>query len=475
MATLEIAKSQGEKSTVPEDVLEEFQSGFRGRLVAPGDDDYDTARRIWNGTIDRRPALIAECTGTADVIAAVNFAAKNDLLVSIRGGGHSWPGHSVADDALMIDLSHMRGVRLDLANKTVRAQGGAQWGDVNHETQAFGLAAPGGVVSETGIGGLTVGGGAQTWLVRKYGSAADNLISADVVTADGRLLTASETENEDLFWAIRGGGGNFGVVTSFEFRLHPVGPIVLAGPAIFSWDRAREVTEFYVDFVKDLPDELTTALFYWTAPPVDFLPESMHGEPIVLITSCYAGPAEDGEAVVAPIRALGPEVDMLAPMPYSMLNAMFDPLLPKGTLSYAKSDYFDEISDAAIDVMLAWAEKKPPNLSLTHLNHFGGAVARLPNDATPFAQRDADFAFSQDGIWTDPAETDASIEWVKGYWEAMRAFSPRGAYVNFMDDEGEDRIREAYQDNYDRLVAIKTKYDPTNLFHLNQNIRPSGA
>ncbi len=331
------------------------------------------------------------------------------------------------------------------------------------------------MISETGIAGLTLGGGAQTWLVRKYGNAADNLVSADVVTADGSFLTASEKENEDLFWAIRGGGGNFGVVTSFEYRLHPVGPIVLAGPAIFSWDRAREVTEFYLDFVKDLPDELTTALFYWTAPPVDVLPESLHGKPVVQIACCYAGPAEDGEAVVAPIRELGPEVDLLAPMTYSALNTMFDPLLPKGTLSYAKSDYFDEISEAAIDVMIAWAEKKPPNLSLTHLNHFGGAVARVPNDATPFAHRDAVFAFSQDGIWNDPAETDASIEWAKGFWQAMRAFSPRGAYVNFMEDEGEDRIREAYRGNYDRLVAIKTKYDPTNLFHLNQNIRPNGA
>ena len=475
MAMPELAKSQGMMSTVPVEVLEAFQSGFRGRLIAPGDVSYDTARKIWNGTIDRRPGLIAECTGSADVIATVNFAAKNDLLVSVRGGGHSWRGHSVADDALMIDLSHMRGVRVDLANRTVRAQGGAQWGDVDHETQAFGLATPGGVVSETGIGGLTLGGGAQTWLVRKYGSAAENLISADIVTADGSYLTASETENEDLFWAIRGGGGNFGVVTSFEYRLHPVGPIVLAGPAIFSWNRAKEVTQFYVDFVKDLPDELTTALFYWTAPPADFLPESIHGKPIVLIASCYAGPAEDGEAVVAPIRELGPEVDLLGPVPYSMFNASFDPVFPKGTLSYAKSDYFDEISEEAIDMMVAWGDKKPPNLSLTHLNHYGGAVNRVPNDATPFAHRDAVFAFSQDGIWNDPAETDASIEWTKGCWQAMRAFSPRGAYVNFMEDEGEDRIREAYRGNYDRLVAIKTKYDPTNLFRLNQNIKPNGA
>ena len=269
--TIQIAKSQGTKSDVAEAALEELRNAFRGRLIEPGDVEYDAARQVWNGTIDRRPGLIAECTGTADVIVAVNFAARNDLLVSVRGGGHSWPGHSIADDGLMIDLSHMRGVRVDLANNTVRAQGGAQWGDLDHETQVFGLATPGGVVSETGIAGLTLGGGAQTWLVRKYGSSADNLVSADVVTADGSFLMASEAENEDLFWAIRGGGGNFGVVTSFEYRLHPVGPLVLAGPAFFSWDRAKEMTQFYLEFVKEVPDELTTMLFYWTAPPVPYI------------------------------------------------------------------------------------------------------------------------------------------------------------------------------------------------------------
>lgn len=473
--TIQIAKSQGTKSDVAEAALEELRNAFRGRLIEPGDVEYDAARQVWNGTIDRRPGLIAECTGTADVIVAVNFAARNDLLVSVRGGGHSWPGHSIADDGLMIDLSHMRGVRVDLANKTVRAQGGAQWGDVDHETQAFGLATPGGVVSETGIAGLTLGGGAQTWLVRKYGSSADNLVSADVVTANGSFLTASETENEDLFWAIRGGGGNFGVVTSFEYRLQPVGPLVLGGPAFFSWDRAKEVTQFYLEFVKDVPDELTTALFYWTAPPAPFLPESIHGKKVALIASCYAGKAEDGEAVVAPIRRLGPEVDLLGPMAYAMLNSMFDPLLPKGILSYSKSDYFDGFSEAAIDEMIAWADKKPAPLSLTHLNHFGGAMGRVANDATPFAHRDAPFAFSQDAFWDDPAESEANIKWVQGFWQAMRAYSPRGAYVNFMADEGEDRIRESYRGNYDRLVALKRKYDPTNLFHLNQNIKPNGA
>ena len=377
---------------------------------------------------------------------------------------------------MMIDLSLMRGVRVDLAQRTVQAQGGALWGDVDHETQAFGLATPGGVVSETGIGGLTVGGGSQTWLARKYGSAADNLVSADIVTANGSFLTASATENEDLFWAIRGGGGNFGVVTSFEYRLHPVGPLVLAGPAMFTWDRAREITQFYLEYVKDLPDELTSMLFYWTAPPAPFIPESLHGKPIVFIAICYAGAADDGEQLVASIRELKPAVDLIGPMPYTMLQSMLDPLLPKGTLSYAKSDYFDDITDTAVDVMIEWAERKPANLSLTHLNHFGGAMARLTGDATPFAQRDAKFAFSQDAIWNDPAETDASIGWARGYWQAMRAFSPKGAYVNFMDgDDGEDHVRESYGPNFERLVSLKNKYDPTNLFRLNQNIKPTVA
>ena len=271
MTTVQIAKADGGRSDIDEAAFAELQGAFRGRLITPADDGYDGARKVWNGLIDRRPGLIAQCSGVADVIAAVNFASTNGLLVAVRGGGHSWPGHSMCDDGLVIDLSSMRGVRVDLASKTVRAQGGALWGDVDHETQAFGLATPGGIVSETGIAGLTLGGGSQAWLIRKYGSAADNLVSADMVTANGSYVTASATENEDLFWAIRGGGGNFGVVTSFEYQLHPVGPLLLAGFAFFLWDRAKEVTQFYVDYVKDLPDELTTALIYWNAPPAPFL------------------------------------------------------------------------------------------------------------------------------------------------------------------------------------------------------------
>ena len=469
---MQIERLDGGKTEIADAAFQDLRTAFRGSLIVPGDDEFDEARKVWNGMIDRRPGLIAQCSGAADVIAAVNFARTHGLFVAVRGGGHSWPGHSVCDDGLVIDLSRMRGVRVDPVTQTVRAQGGALWGDIDHESQAFGLATPGGVVSTTGIGGLTLGGGSQTWLIRKYGSSADSLVSADVVTANGDFLTANERENDDLFWALRGGGGNFGVVTSFEYRLHPVGPLVLAGAAFFLWDRTKEVTDFYLDYVKDLPDELTTILFYWSAPPAPFLAESIHGQRVVIIAACYAATAQAGETVVAPIRALKPAVDMLAPMPYTGLQSMFDPLFPKGIYSYAKSDYFDKIPPAMVDDMIAWAEKKPAALSLTHLNHFGGAMGRVANDRTPFAHRDATFAFSEDAFWQTPTQTDANVQWVKDYWQAMRAYSPRGAYVNFMSDEGEDRVRESYRGNYDRLVHIKRKYDPINLFRLNQNIKP---
>ena len=459
-------------TTIRDTDLLELRTAFRGQLIEPSHPEYDEARRIWNGMIDRRPALVAQCSGAADVIAAVNFASRNDLIVAVRGGGHSIPGHSACDGGLMIDLSRMRGVTVNPEHRTVRAQGGALWGDVDHEAQAFGLATSGGVVSTTGIGGLTLGSGSQSWLIRKYGNAADNLLSADVVTAKGELVHASERENADLFWALRGGGGNFGVVTSFEFRLHPVGPLVLAGAAFFSWDRLKEITDFYIDYVRHLPDELTTMLFYWTAPSVPFLPESIHGHNVAIISACYAGAIEAGEKVVAPIRALKPAADVLGPMPYTALQSMFDPLVPKGIYGYAKSDYFDAIPPEMVDDMVAWARKKPGPMAMAHLNHFGGAMSRIANDATPFAHRDALFAFSPDALWDNAEETEAHVNWAKGYWQALRSYSPRGSYINFLTDEGQERVRESYQGNYDRLVQIKRKYDPTNLFRLNQNIKP---
>lgn len=452
--------------------FQELRTAFRGRLIACGDPDFNEARRVWNGTIDRRPALIAQCSGTADVIAGVNFASRHGLLVAVRGGGHSIPGHSVCDGGLVIDLSRMRGVDVDPRRRTLRAQGGALWGDVDHESQAFGLATPGGMVSTTGIAGLTLGSGSQSWLIRKYGNAADNLLSAEVVTATGELVTASDRENPDLFWALRGGGGNFGVVTSFEYQLHNVGPAVLAGGAFFAWERAREITDFYLEYVKHLPEELTTALFYRSAPAAPFLPASIHGQKVVSLSGCYAGPLDAGETIVAPIRRLKPTVDLRGPMRYTSLQAMFDTLVPKGTRAYMKSDYFDEVTPEMVEDMLAWAETKPGVLTMAQLHHYGGALSRRNSDATPFAHRDAAFAFSANALWTGPEETTAHMEWSKGCWQAMRSHSPRGAYVNFLADEGQDRIRESYQGNFDRLVEIKRKYDPSNLFRLNQNIKP---
>jgi FAD/FMN-containing dehydrogenase len=470
--TLQFQRLDGGKTEIGAANFERLRTAFRGRLIARCEADYNEARRVWNGTIDRRPALIAQCLGTADVIAAVNFASRHGLLVAVRGGGHSIPGHSVCDDGLVIDLSRMRGVDVDPRRGTVRAQGGAQWGDVDHESQAFGLATPGGMVSTTGIAGLTPGGGSQSWLIRRHGNAADNLLSAQVVTASGELVTASDTENPDLFWALRGGGGNFGVVTSFEFRLHSVGPLVLAGGAFFAWNRLKEVADFYLDYVKNLPDELTTALCYRTAPSASFLPASIHGQNVAVISACYAGAIDAGEKVVAPIRALKPTVDLLGPMRYTALQAMFDPLVPKGTCAYMRSDYFDEVPPAMVNDMVAWAEKKPGALAMAQLHHYGGALSRRANDATPFAHRDAKFAFSPNALWNEPDATEAHVKWAKGYWQALRSYSPRGAYVNFLTDEGQDRVRESYQGNYDRLVRIKRKYDPANLFRLNQNIKP---
>ena len=461
---MQIEQLDGGKTEIADAAFQELRTAFRGSLIVPGDDQFDEARKVWNGMIDRRPGLIAQCSGAADVIAAVKFARNHGLLVAVRGGGHSWPGHSVCDGGLVIDLCRMRGVLVDLATRTVRAQGGALWGDVDHESQAFGLATPGGVVSTTGIAGLTLGGGSQTWLIRKYGSAADNLMSADVVTANGELLTASETENADLFWALRGGGGNFGVVTSFEYRLHPVGPIVLAGGAFFLWDRAKEITEFYLDYVKDLPDELTTMLFYWTAPPAPFLPESIHGQKVAIIAACYAGAIEAGERVVAPIRALKPTVDILGPLPYTALQSMFDPMFPKGIYSYAKSDYFDEIPPAMVDDMIAWAERKPDALSMAHLNHFGGAMSRMANDATPFPHREATFAFSQDALWDKPEETEANVQWVKDYWQAMRAYSPAGRTSTSWRTKARTVCGRATGAITIVCVQIKRKYDPTTCF-----------
>ena len=448
--------------------------GFRGRLIGAGQADYDTARAVWNGVIDRRPRAIARCIGTADVVAAVRFARDHDLEIAIRGGGHNVAGTAVCDDGIVIDLSAMRAVRVDLANRRAWVQGGALWGDVDHETQAHGLATTGGIVSHTGVAGLTLGGGIG-WLMRKHGLTVDNLLAADVVTADGARLRASEEEHPDLFWALRGGGGNFGVVTSFEFRLHPVGPTVLAGPILWDASDAGEVLRFYRDFIRDAPDELGTVVRFGAAPPLPVIPEDLHGRRVVMVGTCYAGPIEDGERVVRPLRASRtPLLDLVGPAPYAGFQSAIDSTVVHGWNYYWKSTHLPELGDELIDVIATHAFSCSSPRSYVALFHLQGAVSRVEEGATAFGNRQASHAITLDGAWRpgeDFGERDTA--WAREFFAALGRFR-EGVYVNFLGgDEAPERVREAYGNTvYDRLVDVKTAYDPDNVFHYNQNIHP---
>jgi len=447
--------------------------GFRGHLLASGDDGYEQVRFTWNRMFDKRPALIARCTGVADVIAGVNYARENGLLLSVRGGGHSVPGHSTCDDGLLIDLSLMKSVRVDPAARTARAEGGVNWGTFDHEAQAFGLGSTGGQVSTTGVAGLTLGGGIG-WLMRKHGLACDNLISADVVTAQGELVTASAAHNEDLFWGLRGGGGNFGIATSLEYQVHDVG-LVFGGAVMHPAERGREVLEFFREFCPTTPDELTTYALFATAPPAPFVPPEMVGTPIVILAGCYAGPLDEGERVLQPLRELGsPPIDLFQPLPYAALQGMFDETAPAGHSYYIKGDYIPEVSDDLIEALTEQAAAMPGHHCEIHLGQMGGVAARVGEDDTAFAHRDADFVFIGIAHWLEPSEEEAQLSWVRGIGDAVRPHSV-GAYVNFLGDEGDERIRFAYgsEEKYGRLVELKRKWDPQNLFCLNQNIKPS--
>ena len=448
--------------------------GFRGRHIGPDRDDYDHARAVWNGAIDRRPRLIARCIGAADVVAAVRFARGRDLEIAIRGGGHNVAGTAVCDDGIVIDLSEMRGVRVDPAGRTVWVQGGALWGDVDQETQLHGLATPGGIVSHTGVAGLTLGGGLG-WLMRKHGLTVDNLLAAHVVTADGALLRASEDEHPDLFWALRGGGGNFGVVTSFEFRLHALGPTVLAGPILWDARDAAEVLRFYRDFVRDAPDELGTVVRFGTAPPLPVVPEALHWRPVVMVGACYAGPVEDGERRLAPLRGCRtPLLDLVGPKPYVGFQSALDSTVVHGWRYYWKSTYLPELRDDLIDVIVEHAFSCSSPRSYVAMFHLEGAVSRASEGGTAFGNRHASHAVTLDGVWR-PGEDfgDRDTAWARGFLAALDRFR-EGVYVNFLGaDEEPGRVREAYGDGiYDRLVDVKTTYDPDNAFHHNQNIRP---
>ncbi|WLB55769.1 FAD-binding oxidoreductase [Bradyrhizobium japonicum] len=448
--------------------------GFRGRLISADHADYDSARAVWNGAIDRRPHLIARCIGTADVVAAVRFARNHDLGIAIRGGGHNVAGTAVCDDGIVIDLSTMRGVRVDPADRRAWVQGGALWGDVDHETQAHGLATTGGIVSHTGVAGLTLGGGVG-WLMRKHGLTVDNLLTINLVTADGGLLRVSEDEHPDLFWALRGGGGNFGVVTSFEFRLHPVGPIVLAGPILWDATDAAEVLRLYRDFIAGAPDELGTVVRFGTAPPLTVIPENLHWRPVMMVGACYAGPIEEGERVLRPLRASRtPLLDLVGPAAYVGFQSALDSTVVHGWNYYWKSTHLPEVRDDLIDVITEHAFSCSSPRSYAAMFHLKGAVSRIAEGATAFGNRQASHAITLDAVWRSGEDFgDRDTAWTRQFFAALRPFR-QGVYVNFLGgDEDPGRIREAYGDAvYDRLVDVKTTYDPENVFHHNQNIRP---
>ena len=446
-----------------EPAVEEFKKSLRGQLLRPDDEGYDQARNVWNGMTDKRPGLIIQCAGVADVINAVNFARDNRLLVAVRGGDHSVAGHSVCEGGIMIDLSRMKSVRVDAVKRTARAEGGAKWRDFDHETQAFGLATTGGTNSDTGIAGLTLGGGLG-WLAGKYGLACDNLLSADVVTADGRFLTASARENQDLFWALRGGSGNFGIVTSFEYQLHQVGP-VLAGMVVHPFERAREVLRFYSDFSSNIPDEVNTIGALLTSPD---------GLPVVAIAVCYNGSVDKGEEVLRPLREFGPpRADQIGPIPYMALQTMLDAAFPRGRQYYWKEHLIKHISDAAIDTMIEYFAVVPSPFTVLGFQQFGNAANRVGQDETAFSHRDALYDCLMLSGWESPSEAERNIKWTRELYDAMQPSLHAGIYVNALGEDSEQRIRAAYRPKtYDRLVALKSKYDPTNLFRLNPNIKP---
>ena len=464
MAELKFATLSGDYAVIRAAAVEDFMGSLHGETLCPGDQGYDSARRIWNGMVDKRPTLIARCSGTADVINSVNFARENDLLISVRGGGHNFPGNSVCDEGLMIDLSRMTGVRVDPAAKTVRAQGGTKWGAFDHETQAFGLATPGGTDLDTGIAGLTLGGGIG-WLSGAYGLSCDNLIAADVVTSDGRPLTASADENPELLWALRGGGGNFGVATSLEYRLHPVGPMVLAGWLIYPYDVVRDFFALVGEFTANMPDEMNIITFLTTLPD--------GGGKACSILLCYYGPIEEGERVIRPLREFGPPLsDDVRPRTYTEAQSL--PQAPPGRQNYLKSHFMSQVSDDALDITLDFFDRITSPLSSILFQYLGNAAQRVPANEAAFGHRGALGEWATNAVFLDPGESEIHIRWVRDFASALSPFS-LGAYINQVGteaEEGAEEIQAAFGDNFQRLAALKQKYDPTNLFSHNQNIRP---
>jgi FAD/FMN-containing dehydrogenase len=452
--------------------LRELRRGFDGQLVRPGDETYDEDRKVWNGSIDRSPALIARCATEADVVAAVKFARHSGLPLAVRGGGHSFPGLSVCDGGVVVDLALMKGIRVDADARTAKVEGGVLWGELDHATQAFGLATTGGIVTHTGVAGLTLGGGIG-WLQRKFGLTIDNLLSASVVTATGEVVHASASENADLFWGLRGAGGNFGIVTEFEFRLHPVGPVVLAGPIMWGVDESPKVMRFYRDWIADAPDELMTIVIHRKAPPLPFVPPELHGELVVGVAACYAGPVEEGEKVMRPLKELGsPVLDLCQPKPYVEHQAMFDPSFPHGWWYYIRACDVAELTDDVIDITADHATRIRSLQGGFPIWQLGGAVARVGDDETAFNGRAAGYTYNITAI-TDSQEGFAEErDWARTFWSALEPYHT-SVYVNFLMEEGEERVRDAYgAAKYERLKALKRHYDPDNFFRLNQNIPP---
>jgi FAD/FMN-containing dehydrogenase len=447
--------------------------GFKGDLIHPGDREYEDARTVFNGMFDRRPALIARCTSAQDVVAAVNFAREQSLPLSVYGGGHGATGAAVVDSGVVVDLRGMKGADVDPKARTIRAEAGLNWGEFDAATQAHGLACTGGRVTSTGISGLILGSGSG-WLERKFGLVCDNLLSVQMVTADGRIVTASESENPELFWGVRGGGGNFGIVTEFHLRLHELGPIVYGGMLVYPSEAGRDLARFYREFVRSAPDEVGSGMAFLCAPPEDFVPKEVQGQPVIGVVCCYAGPVDDAEAAYKPLRDFGPALDMLQPMPYLAVQQLLDGANPKGRLNYWTGDFYGELPDEALDVFVEKASKPVSPLSQMIIIPCGGAMARVDDNAMAFGNRRAHFNIHYLSMWVDPADTETNIAYTKDLSGAMKPWSTGGAYLNFLGDEGLSRVEAAFgADKWPRLRALKKEWDPDNLFRHNQNIPPA--